>query len=586
MKTLEKNKERISLWSFLGNLLRYAPKLYAFDTLFWLLIFVLPVIPGLIIGAFFDRLTEKTSLDWSTQGLILLFLAVGVARLVAIFLGRLTKTQHRFLMSGLVRHNLLKQLFLQPGAEPFDTKHHDTETSSTGKIISYFREDAERIEDNVAWVNEMLGEVVQAAISLIILLRVNPILTLLVLLPLGAITLVIQKTEKRIKQQHYRSRIATHKVTGFIGEIFGAVQGIQVAGAENLVLNRFQTLNEQRHRQMVRNEVLITGIYSLLENLTEVGTGVILLVAAIAQTQNMELLTVGDFALFVYYLGFVTDFFRSLGEFLTASKQTEVALDRITSLLPYNHGHSLAEHHPLYLPPIGGKNPPLPRVYQSPAQSNLEIIQGHNLTYHYPHSNNGISGINLTLKRGSFTVITGAVGTGKTTLLQVILGLLPSQEGEITCNGKLVKNPAAFFIPPFSAYTPQVPHLFSYTLKENLLLGWDDTYLQAAIHQAVFEEDLATMPKGLDTVIGTRGVRLSGGQQQRAAATRMFVRRPELIVCDDLSSALDIQTEQKLWSRLFAKSTDDNWTPTCLVVSHRPTVLKQADQVIHLSKHY
>lgn len=584
-------KDQIPLWPFIGKLLCYAPKLYAFDTLFWLLIYGLPAIPGLIIGAFFDRLTGKTPLDWSTQGLILVFLAVGVARLASIFLGRLTKTQHRFLMSGLVRHNLLQQLFQHPGAKPLQSQHHDSETTSIGKIISYFREDAQRIEDNIAGVNETLGDAILATISLIILFRVNVMLTLLVLLPLGVIALVIQKAEKHIKQQHYRSRHITQKVTGFIGEIFGAVQGIQIAGAQESVLHQFQTLNDQRHRQMVKNEVLIAGVDSLLGNLTEVGTGLILLVVAIAQTQNMELLTVGDFALFVYYLSFVSNFFWSAGTFLTTSKQTEVALERITNLLPSNHPYSLAEHHSLHLPPMGSKNPPLPKIYPSPVEahndlprrtSHLEILQGHNLTYHYPHSNNGISGINLTLKRGSFTVVTGAVGTGKTTLLQVILGLLPLQGGEITYNGEPVKNPATFFVPPRSAYTPQVPHLFSYTLKENLLLGWDDTHLQSAIYQAVFEKDLAAMPEGLDTVIGTRGVRLSGGQQQRAAATRMFLRRPELIVCDDLSSALDIHTEQKLWSRLFAQSKNENWTPTCLVVSHRPTVLKQADQVIYL----
>jgi len=90
------------------------------------------------------------------------------------------------------------------------------------------------------------------------------------------------------------------------------------------------------------------------------------------------------------------------------------------------------------------------------------------------------------------------------------------------------------------------------------------------------------MPHGLNTKIGTKGVRLSGGQMQRAAAARMFVRRPDLIVCDDLSSALDVETESQLWSRLLATRNNQKWTPTCLVVSHRPWVLQQADQVIIL----
>ncbi|MFW9259070.1 hypothetical protein [Nostoc sp. CALU 546] len=100
---------------------------------------------------------------------------------------------------------------------------------------------------------------------------------------------------------------------------------------------------------------------------------------------------------------------------------------------------------------------------------------------------------------------------------------------------------------------------------------------------AVFEQDLAIMNEGLETLVGSKGVRLSGGQIQRVAAARMFVRQSELLVFDDLSSALDVETELALWSQIFVKSTEpdqNNWTPTCLVVSHRPSVLRRADQII------
>jgi ABC-type multidrug transport system fused ATPase/permease subunit len=94
----------------------------------------------------------------------------------------------------------------------------------------------------------------------------------------------------------------------------------------------------------------------------------------------------------------------------------------------------------------------------------------------------------------------------------------------------------------------------------------------------VLERDLAGFPAGLETVIGARGVRLSGGQIQRTAAARMFVRSPELLVFDDLSSALDVETEQVLWQRVFALDA------TCLVVSHRRAVLERADQILLLEE--
>jgi ABC-type multidrug transport system fused ATPase/permease subunit len=216
-----------------------------------------------------------------------------------------------------------------------------------------------------------------------------------------------------------------------------------------------------------------------------------------------------------------------------------------------------------------------------------------------------VQGIDLDLQRGSFTVITGRIGSGKTTLLRALLGLLPAQSGEIRWNGELVADPAAFFRPPRTSYTPQVPRLFSDTLSSNLLLGLpaEAVDLPGAIHTAVFQKDVAEMADGLETVVGPRGVRLSGGQVQRSAAARMFVRRPELLVFDDLSSALDVETEQTLWRRVFAhiarkraeeghglEQTNgdpvvaDDYIPTCLVVSHRRSVLRRADQIIVLKE--
>ena len=112
-------------------------------------------------------------------------------------------------------------------------------------------------------------------------------------------------------------------------------------------------------------------------------------------------------------------------------------------------------------------------------------------------------------------------------------------------------------------------------------LAADDETLMRAIYQAVLVADVAEFEQGLETVVGPRGVRLSGGQIQRAAAARMFVREPELLVFDDLSSALDVETERILWERLL--DTDGARADhTCLVVSHRQTVMRRADQIVVL----
>jgi ATP-binding cassette subfamily B protein len=142
-----------------------------------------------------------------------------------------------------------------------------------------------------------------------------------------------------------------------------------------------------------------------------------------------------------------------------------------------------------------------------------------------------------------------------------------------------VETPASFFIFPRAAYTAQVPRLFSDSLRDNILMGLDkdDGEIMEAIRSAVMEQDLKELEDGLETLVGPKGVKLSGGQIQRTAAARMFVRQPELLVFDDLSSALDVETERTLWERVFEREDI-----TCLVVSHRRVALRRADHIVVL----
>jgi len=580
---------RVSIWHLLWQMIRYAQPLYWTDTLLWLFITGLPALPGLVIREFFNTLTNQSAFTRSPWVWVAVFLAIGVARIVAIFTGRMTKTQHRFTMSALVRRNLLANLFQRPGAESLTITGQER-TLSPGEVISFFREDAAQIEDNVVGTNEILGEGVFAVASLGFLLSVNATITLSVFLPLAIIAVIIHRITNRIKRYRRASRQATQQVTGMIGEMFTAVQAIQVAGAESTILEQFRHLCDRRRQSVIQDQLLTVLLESSFENLVSLGTGAILFFAAQSMQSHTNTLTVGDFALFVYYLSFVTYFLSFLGGFLALTKQSEVSFERMEGLLGCE-SVAIVAHHPLYLPPITGQTPHLPEISSAPPVEPLQELIALNLTYHYPSSDRGITNISLRLQRGSLTVITGAVGSGKTTLLQALMGLLPLQAGEIYWNNRLVEHPDQFFVPPCSAYTPQVPRLFSHTLRENILLGVErtDAELQRAIALASFEQDLITMRDGLDTLIGSKGMRLSGGQLQRVAAARMFIRQPELLVFDDLSSALDTATEQTLWSRLFSLNSPPSphslltWTPTCLVVSHRPAVLQRADRIILLN---
>jgi ABC-type multidrug transport system fused ATPase/permease subunit len=278
--------------------------------------------------------------------------------------------------------------------------------------------------------------------------------------------------------------------------------------------------------------------------------------------------------LFVVFLDQLTWLPEEIGRLISELKRTGVSISRMQAMVPGEPSAALVTPAPIYL---RGAPPELPPPQPCERLEHLELRE---VTYDHPNGARGIIDVSLTLDRGSFTVITGRIAAGKTTLLHVLLGLLPCDAGEIRWNGRLVDDPTTFFVPPRSAFTPQVPRLFSETLRKNLLLGRPDdpVAVDAAIHAAVLEPDLDTLERGLDTLVGPRGVKLSGGQLQRAAAARMFVSQAELLVFDDLSSALDVDTESQLWSRLFGRGRN----VTCLVVSHRPAALRRADQVLLL----
>ncbi|AIQ65501.1 ABC transporter ATP-binding protein [Paenibacillus stellifer] len=232
--------------------------------------------------------------------------------------------------------------------------------------------------------------------------------------------------------------------------------------------------------------------------------------------------------------------------------------------------------------PGGGEHPAASPAEALPAQAPpLTELSVRGLTYRYPETGRGIRNIDLDLRRGSFTVITGMIGSGKTTLVRTLLGLLTADAGDIRWNGRRVDSPADFFVPPQSAYTAQIPRLYSDTLRNNILLGNPEQpgRLTQVIHAAVMEEDVPHLQNGLDTMVGPRGVKLSGGQAQRTAAARMLVREAQLYVFDDLSSALDVETERRLWERLSLIRGNT----ACLVVSHRKAAFNRADHVIVLA---
>ena len=395
------------------------------------------------------------------------------------------------------------------------------------------------------------------------------------ILPLIAVLIGNRILTTRMRGFRRAYREATATTTAYLGELFASTLSVKTAGAEERVVGRLREHNRRRNAAAIRDHVGRESLNAFNVATVEVAIGIMLLFAAPAMRRGE--FTVGDLVLFTTYLDALSGLPRRIGRLLAFRRHATVAVERMQRLVD-QQAHRLAEHRPMYL--TAATRVPTIEAPERDESTVLHCLSIDGLTVRYPSSGRGLRGVDLSLDAGSVTVITGEVGSGKTTLVRALLGLVKYDDGMIRWNGTEVHDPGSYLVPPRCAYVPQVPRLFSESLGHNVLLGLpaEDATVRAALQLAVLEDDVAAMPDALDTILGPRGVRLSGGQLQRAAAARAFLRDAELVVVDDPSSALDVETEELMWARLLERTGR-----TLLIVSNRPEVAARADQVLLLA---
>jgi ATP-binding cassette subfamily B protein len=555
------------VWWVVAQLIRARPVYFTICLIFASLTFGIPLLAGFVTQAFFNVLTGNAPAGLDVPTVIALFVAVEVADRVANAGLEFGWGSFKPASAALLRRNLLRELLHAHGSRGL--------IDSPGEAMSRFRDDPDEIAEAMDGLIDLIGRSFFAVGAMIVMYRIDPAITLLVFVPVSLLVMGVDRVGDRTAGLRRASREAVGQVTGFLGELFGTVQAIKIAGAKPHVVAHLRTLNATRRRTAVRDKVFYNLIDGVSINVVQLATGAILLLAA--GKMRSGTFTIGDFALFVTYLTEFAWFPAEITRVLRGYVQTGVSVERMATVLSRAGAGRLATPALLAIAPLA-LDGALPTFAPSPiAPEHLERLTVRGLTYRHADGTPGVDDVDLTVARGETVVVTGRLGSGKTTLLKALLGLVPRDSGEIRWNETTVAAPAAFFGPPRTAYTPQVPRLFSETLEENIRQGAHATpeALAAAVRSAVLERDLGQLESGLATLIGPRGAMLSGGQAQRAAAARMFLRLPELLVFDDLSSALDVDTERLLWERLFADPQR-----TCLVVSHRPEALRRADRVI------
>jgi ATP-binding cassette, subfamily B, bacterial len=533
------------------------PKQFWWGSLGWVLFFVYPLIPGWLLKSIFGEVKRGTYRTRFAALLITLFV-------VEAIMATIIRYAHRSYMAGFNAAQCMMRLNVMNAQLASGGRDRGPREVSSGDAVVRMRDDPNDVlllVDN--WL-DVVGTIGYAIVAIGVLASIDLLAAVATFVPLFIVGILNRFAGNHLRKLRGAARAATSASTEFLAAAFGSANTIKVSGAQPGFLHRIDELNRVRADAMVKDQVWSDSLWNANGAAVDISVGVALLVA------SRRNLSVSDVTLFASYLLNLVWLPQKVGGMFVGRRRFWVAAKRLEAMLPTSLDSDpltelrsapfLTGHHHLVQPTM-----------TRPVRMPLQSVSVRGLTI----SERGVNNISFDIPRGSLTVISGPVGSGKTSLVKGLLGLLPIDEGEVLWNGKQIDDLGSFFVPPQCAYVSQVPTLFSESLADNLLLGalFDPT---DAIQLAAFDDDVASFPNGLNTRLGSGGVRLSGGQVQRAAAARALVHGAELIVFDDLTSALDVETELRLWDRLHAANA------TVLAISNRSVALSRADQIVEL----
>lgn len=218
----------------------------------------------------------------------------------------------------------------------------------------------------------------------------------------------------------------------------------------------------------------------------------------------------------------------------------------------------------------------------------LEKIKGElnfkNINFTYPkNKNRAVKDINLIIKPGQSVAFVGHSGTGKTTLVKLLMRFYDPTDGEILLDGVNIRKLKKSHLRSFMGVVPQEPIMFNKSIKYNIAYGIDDVSdeaIMAAAKLANLDDFIESLPKKYETNVGERGVKLSGGQKQRLAIARMILKNPEIIIFDEATSQLDSESE-KLIQDAFWKAAEDK---TTIIIAHRLSTIIRAEKIVVMEK--
>ena len=543
-------KPTLPAWKVILKVIIYRKDLWLGNLLMMLFTMLFYQIPGLALREFMNMLSGNAQYGLNLWTIIGLLFAAEIGSIVGIY--GLIATNVPFFQNTmtLLRKNLLRHILRRPGASALP--------DSPGEAISRFRGDVFEIPLFALWINDLLGSIAFNVIALFIMIRISPTYTALAMIPFLIVAVIAAASTKRIDEYRRASSRATGIITGFIGEFFGAVQAVKVSAAEKSVINRFDQLNEDRRKLALRDRLFNEILNSIFHNATSLGTGVILILAG--QAMQLGTFTVGDFALFVYYLEFISEMTTFTGLLVARYRQIGISVERMQRLM-----EGAAPQGPDRVQPrLPGRQVPPGRLSQkdrskSPAPSGS------------PRSHLPVSRLAKRHRRhqpqpsaaARSPSSPAASAPARPPCCACCWACFPSERARSAGTARRWMIPAPSSSRPAAPTPPRFRACSATRCATTSSWASDDATMTSAAPSR--SGGARTRParagaRDWRRRSAPKGVKLSGGQIQRTAAARMFVRDPELLVFDDLSSALDVETERVLWERVFDQRGPPAWS--------------------------
>jgi ATP-binding cassette subfamily B protein len=406
-----------------------------------------------------------------------------------------------------------------------------------------------------------VNAIISFPLVIIIMLYLDWRLTLLVLLPVPAVSLSMRVLGRLI--HHYseiiQARFST--LTAKVQENLAGVRLLRAFGQETAEQAAFEKLNRDYFEQNKRLIVFQSLLWPILAVLLGISFLLVFWLGGRAVLQGR--IDIGSFYAFSHFLVMLIWPMIALGWVVNIFERGAASMGRLQQLITAQ-------------PEIADRAGP-----DAPAEITGEI-EYRNLTFSY----NGVpvlSDIDLRIPAGSTTAIVGPTGSGKSTLTQLVGRLYDPPEGSLLIDGQPVTAHRLETLRSSIGYVPQETFLFSDTLRGNIAFGAPgatDNEIERAAEIAGLSDDVEAFPKKYDTLVGERGLTLSGGQKQRAAIARAVLRNPRILILDDALSSVDTHTEETILSRLSGVMQER----TTLLISHRVSTVQNADQIIVLKE--